>query len=601
MNRSCLVIVGSCLSWLVVAHSPAQCLPIDGSAACLDLPSGKEPLVPVTCFGAMPNDTVSDSAEIQCAVNWMHANTSGGTLVFPPGTYEITASIDLPVALNARWDGEAKLTLYGPGARLVVHPTVTAIRRITTACTQLLDNVAYLWRLDGLSFVGPGSAYAPYDPLMPEVHPHPMVDPLHPQGLTRGAELHAIHTLEVVNCSFTSLDVGLDLRFCLNAQIHDNIFAVNGRYGLVLGAPPIQEETESCPQGTTVKNSYGCNGAHFSGNEMYGACVLACPPPVTCPCDEAKVSHALVYVRSADSLSVHDSIFEGEFRFGILIGAGREQNTTITNSWFEGNPKHAFIRHQDVGQLVVDRPQVTSTSGLFVDASDAGWADQYSTLSVMIRDAPSLGACSSPPGTPGCTNRPLFATRHGDSWLYYHWWTFDRVGEGLDFHDSTFWKGGFKPITLLHSTLMVSERQIRTTRAFSPHDNSTAWAFTSGPMLSFGGSHIKFIDAVREQAPYYEPIGPALANYAAYFSTAAGWRFARNLEFGGNPAGTTTPLNLDFNQSTLREVVIDPLSSAPIVPVAGRLWFDTPSGTLRFFDGSNTMVVQALPCGPPCP
>lgn len=86
-----------------------------GLPSCFTEPTQRTPVVDVKTFGAVGDDVADDTAAIQAAIDSL---TSGGTVVFPPGTYRYTAVIHVNQAGVRLWGyagkqpGPASATLH---------------------------------------------------------------------------------------------------------------------------------------------------------------------------------------------------------------------------------------------------------------------------------------------------------------------------------------------------------------------------------------------------------------------------------------------------------------------------------------------------------
>jgi hypothetical protein len=106
---------------------------IDSGNVWNGLPVNDSKTYDVKAFGAVGNDTADDTAAIQAAIDAVPA--AGGTVYFPPGSYDISASLKLKVS-NTK--------LVGAGRHItVIRQTTNTADGITNATGSRLSHLAF--------------------------------------------------------------------------------------------------------------------------------------------------------------------------------------------------------------------------------------------------------------------------------------------------------------------------------------------------------------------------------------------------------------------------------------------------------------------------
>jgi Pectate lyase superfamily protein len=108
------------------------------------LPSIPAAEVLVTAFGAIPDDGIDDTAAIQRAINAV--SVGGGTLVFPPGRYDVSIDPTLRRALTIQ-----------PRMRFLARPNAAAVLRLAdnqVSYESIMAPISYPTRLDDVEFIG---------------------------------------------------------------------------------------------------------------------------------------------------------------------------------------------------------------------------------------------------------------------------------------------------------------------------------------------------------------------------------------------------------------------------------------------------------------
>jgi hypothetical protein len=302
-----------------------------------------ERVVDVTTFaGVDPTGSSDSSAGLQRAVDALDP-TSGGVLLFPPGAnLVVSRTVRLPA-----WETEDKphyqLRLTGYGARVLTRGDNAILSRTASGAAERdADRMARRisggagWKIEGLTFSGdmvPGST---------------------------ALQLDSMLGLLLENVSFEGLDVGADLRWCLNTLFLTCRFTNCRTYGYRLG---------------TVEKA----GLNYSSNA----------------CGEIRSRHfcragqrACVFVHQSSEYVSTAGIFEGddpektiEVQFN---GHSTSYGAHIADAHIEHIPRQSFLHAVVAGNVVVERafPQSASTRPYaLVDATGARGGQ-----TVIVRD-----------------------------------------------------------------------------------------------------------------------------------------------------------------------------------------------------------------------
>ena len=78
--------------------------PATGAPTARTMPNRLAEIKNVRDFGAVGDGVANDTAAIQATIDWQTANNYRGKIFFPPGTYLITATLQLPaIASEGNW------------------------------------------------------------------------------------------------------------------------------------------------------------------------------------------------------------------------------------------------------------------------------------------------------------------------------------------------------------------------------------------------------------------------------------------------------------------------------------------------------------------
>ncbi len=170
---------------IVVSDSLGQLSTIE-MGALLSLLQQQQGILTPQQFGAIPDDNQCDdvafNAMFQAAQNGAH------TINIPPGVYNICNTVNLPNTTVSPY-----LKIAGYGAHLKASGDFTLFRRMPTNMTEagvMINN--HILRLEGFVFEGMQAGI--------------------------GLEIGATYSLQVLNCHFIDLDIGLLSEFSLNGR-----------------------------------------------------------------------------------------------------------------------------------------------------------------------------------------------------------------------------------------------------------------------------------------------------------------------------------------------------------------------------------------------
>jgi Pectate lyase superfamily protein len=227
--RFAFVICAPAFCLLLACGAGTGSTPVEAGSGDLYVPSAiAAPLVPagerlVTEFGARPDDGVDDTAAIQAGLDAVHA-AGGGTLVFPPGRYDISINTSLRRAL----------TLY-PRLRLLGRPAGQATLRLAdkqVLYESMMATASYPTRLDDAEFIDLN-----FDANGLQ---NPVRDPAETNGdlgtptLRYVIRSYAGQRVRVSGCTFSNLENGNTLSF--NGTAVSDVLIENNRFINVGGA-----------------------------------------------------------------------------------------------------------------------------------------------------------------------------------------------------------------------------------------------------------------------------------------------------------------------------------------------------------------------------
>lgn len=148
-------------------------------------------------FGAVGDGINDDTSAIQDTFDYISANpTLTYKIVFPPGQYLITSSIQLPGQLIGATESP-RIEVEGYGAILLTTAAITIFERLPVDQTEALDDFISNWIgvFTGLTFQGNSTTNQ------------------------IGVDVGATYSWVFENCTFRALDTGLILKFCLQGSI----------------------------------------------------------------------------------------------------------------------------------------------------------------------------------------------------------------------------------------------------------------------------------------------------------------------------------------------------------------------------------------------
>lgn len=258
--------------------------------------SGKEHInVTRAPYGADPTGVLDSTAGIQAAIDAL--STSGGTLIFPPGTYKITSSLILPITPSSpvaftRWN------IRGYGATLKATTAITIMKTSTPTDTSDAGNhTNRQYDIRGLSFLGNNTTGQ------------------------KALQLIATYGSTVKGCVFSNLDYGLDCIFAISTRIDDCFFVTNVTNDILIrsatygpGAPiwPGAGNDFTASNNTVVSNYHTI---HSTGQATG------------------------IDVGGTGQCVIEDSVFEGltptiSIRYSSN-GSSNARTFTVRNCWFE--------------------------------------------------------------------------------------------------------------------------------------------------------------------------------------------------------------------------------------------------------------------------
>lgn len=160
--------------------------------------------VSVKDFGAVGNGVADDTAAIQAAFNSLDP-VLGGNLLFPPGRYRITATINLPITTS----GTGRYEISGYGASVETSEDIVMFLRTVANNATALNVIGDRFTIAGLSLSG--------------------VSPPLPNSW--GFKFGASYTSVFKDLNFLLLNTGLDLLFSLNTIVDGCMATLCGQYG----------------------------------------------------------------------------------------------------------------------------------------------------------------------------------------------------------------------------------------------------------------------------------------------------------------------------------------------------------------------------------
>lgn len=312
-----------------------------------------------------------DSDEIQCALDCLDGHPDpdhvlsgpkaprtatpvrGGLITFDASaTYRIQRSLNLPAVTDGA------LIVDGQGARLTIKRAdpapIAVFQRVAPPGANNCDVEqmaiwASMWTFENLSIAGDGS----------------------PQDT--GIVLHGTNSLNIRNCWFASLGIGVDLRFALVPHVEQSAFLNNRRHDIILGdgleeCGPTGRCYETCTTGPAVFTGIGqgTQKLHEGG----------CNTPLISHCRFLMHSQQLssVRIRASRAPVVNGPVFDGvRGRHAIHHSHTLANDLAVRDMYFETSVERpeALIRFDGGSRLLVEGMQiVTGQQTLAVDASE---------------------------------------------------------------------------------------------------------------------------------------------------------------------------------------------------------------------------------------
>jgi pectate lyase-like protein len=277
--------------------------------------------VNVKAYGAVGDGTTNDTAAIQSAVDAMA--TTGGTLLFPPGTYLVaTPGIVLPGN-----PGTVRyMHILGHGATITATTAISMMKRaLPTDMTDAVNRHNMRFKIEGLRFLGNSTT-----------------------GQV-GLDMVSTYGLVVKNCDFDSCDVGFRQTFCLMSK------------------------TEECFDKTC--KTYGFEAR--SGNGLWTGATQALTPSnlavfKSCRSYGAVAATAQFYIHGSANVRLEDCITEGNNPVNAIYHDDEGSTTTkffsVKNHHSENTPSASVIRSLSMGRVEIDALW-HQTSGIMIDAS----------------------------------------------------------------------------------------------------------------------------------------------------------------------------------------------------------------------------------------
>ena len=278
-------------------------------------------------FGAVGDGVADDTTAIQAAFNALHP-VRGGNVIFPPGHYRITATINLPITTS----GTGIYEVSGYGARVETTASIVMFRRTVASNTIALNVIGDRFTFAGLTLVGNQSVNDP---------------------LQWGFKFGASYTSVFKDLNFFNLGTGLDLLFCLNTIVDGCMTTQCNQYGF---------RARNGDWSEAGLTNAGSNVTRFSNCRVYAALN----------------SIAGFKIEGADSIVLQNCITEGAVaQYGVFfdwLTSTTAKNFYIYDIHTEGTYTDAAIRIAGGGAVhVIDgwfhqgdmagKPIIDSTGG----------------------------------------------------------------------------------------------------------------------------------------------------------------------------------------------------------------------------------------------
>ncbi len=348
-------------------------------------------IVNVMDFGALNNNTGDNSAAFANAAGHLNLNR-GGVVFVPPGIYAFTAPFDIPrFAPGGGWT--PTVDFYMSGAMLTTSSAISTFRRLPidqNDAANVLQGTKI--RFHGGLFNGTNVAGQ------------------------KGIDLGATYTALVEDVFFQSLDVGLELAFCLGARVVGchSIGCVSHDFVARCG--------DGKWSGAGTSNSQS-NHTTFEGCRAYSA----------------NGAIANYKVAGSSGVSIRNCIAEGSNPTSSILFDGQGspvvKSFTVDNFHCEHFPSDAIIKMTGAGGGVYRFQQVHSTTAhRFLNSSG------LSSGIYAIRDTPYVESYFF--------NGPAFTLDAGgaaSAILIENWGGGDR-----NVADGVWWSGGVTPGNLLY-------------------------------------------------------------------------------------------------------------------------------------------------------
>lgn len=162
-------------------------------------------VVSIKDFGAVGDGVADDTAAIQAAFDSLDP-ALGGNIFFPPGSYRITTSINLPVTTS----GTGRYEVSGYGATVKTTASIVMFSRTVANNTIALNVIGDRFTFAGLTLIGNQNV---------------------PDPLQWGFKFGPSYTSVFRDINFSNLGTGLDLLFCLNTIVDGCMATQCNQYG----------------------------------------------------------------------------------------------------------------------------------------------------------------------------------------------------------------------------------------------------------------------------------------------------------------------------------------------------------------------------------
>jgi len=287
----------------------------------------------VTDYGAKGNGGADDTLAIQRAMN---AAGVLGNVIFPPGTYRVTAPILLRE--KAVEVPQSLLRISGYGATLVTDQPIPIFKRIPVS-----EATSGAWAF--LSFIFEGLKFKG-------------------SGLTgsKGIFLGKSRKTAVRDCSFYGLDVGLDLCFALQTDIRHCVAEACKTYCFaVRSGNGVWEGATDTPSNQTLLESCWAMGS-------------AGQP-------------ALYYIHDSKAVALRECCAEGGTPvYGFDISVPYQEFVDMDNIWLEADVTGAYIRAVMTGHAYIRHMKISPSHQVtIVDASGSN-----ANTTIVVSECPNL-------------------------------------------------------------------------------------------------------------------------------------------------------------------------------------------------------------------